>query len=65
MDKVCKICSKRRAKFSALVKINIRCEEEMNMCKICYQKYIKLKERYIIKAYSDLIEQSQKVNKND
>ena len=65
MDKVCKICSKRRAKFSTLVKINIRCEEEMSMCKICYQKYIKLKERYIIKAYSDLIEQSQKVNKND
>ena len=65
MDKICKVCRKRHAKFPVTVKVNAIFEQDTEMCKICYQKYMKLRERYMIKAYSDLIEQNQKVNKND
>ena len=61
--KICKVCGKRDAKFPATVKINVNMEKDVEMCKICYQKYMKLRERYLIKAYADLIEQNQKVNK--
>ena len=34
-------------------------EKDVEMCKVCYQKYMKLRERYLIKAYKDLVEQIQ------
>ena len=56
---ICKVCGKRHSKFPATVKINTTIEKDILMCKICYQKYMKLRERYLIKAYNVLIEQTQ------
>ena len=63
--KICKVCGKRHAKFPTVVKINSMIEKDIDMCKVCFQKYMKLRERYLIKAYDDLIKASQQVNKND
>ena len=63
--KICKICGKRHAKFPATVKTNSLVDKDIEMCKLCFQKYMKLRERYLIKAYDDLIGQNKKVSKND
>lgn len=57
--KICKVCGKRHSKFPVTIKNSQKIEKDIEMCKICYQKYMKLRERYIIKAYTDLIEQTQ------
>jgi hypothetical protein len=59
MVKICKVCGKRHSKFPVTVKISSMIEKDVEMCKVCYQKYMKLRERYLIKAYKDLVEQNQ------
>lgn len=63
MNKICKVCGKRHAKFPVTVKINVLYEKDIEMCKVCYQKYMKLRERYMMKAYTDLIEHTQGLKK--
>ena len=65
VTKICRICGKRHAKFPVTVKISSTMEKDMEMCKVCFQKYMKLRERHLIKAYDDLIQQTQKVHSND
>lgn len=62
---ICTICNKRRAGFRIPVKTSPYIEKEMDLCGICYKKYIRLRETYAVKAYTDIVAQTTKVNKND
>lgn len=55
MGKKCFICKKRKAKYPTIVYPLLEMEKEVELCCFCYRKYIKLKERYLHKAYLDLI----------
>jgi ribosome-binding protein aMBF1 (putative translation factor) len=53
---VCNICSRRRAGFKTQVKVAPHKVKEMELCGICYKKYMKLREVYETKAYLELVE---------
>lgn len=63
--KFCNVCRKRRGLFPLTVKIGREQEKDIVVCKFCCQKYMKIREKYLIKAYAELLESVQKVNKND
>ena len=54
-NKKCHICEKKRAKYPTIIYPVAGVEKEVVLCAFCYKKYIKLKERYLSKAYIDLI----------
>lgn len=56
MGKVCYFCNKRKAKYPTVIYPISRVEKEVELCCICYKKYLKLKERYLIKAYEAMME---------
>lgn len=56
----CYICEKKRAKYPTIIYPTLGVEKEVKMCWFCYRKYIKLKERYLHKAYLDLIKMGVK-----
>lgn len=63
--KICEVCRKRKGSFPLTVKMDKKQEKDIIACKFCCRKYMLLRERYLIKAYVDLVEQVQKVNKYD
>lgn len=58
--KFCDICNKRRGNFSLTVKINRKQEKNIIVCKFCNQKYILLRERFLTKAYNELVNQMRR-----
>lgn len=53
-DNKCYICRKKKAKYPTIIYPIMGMEKEVVMCCFCYKKYMKLKERYLFKAYLDL-----------
>ena len=61
--KVCPICGKRKSKVPVTVKTVVGIEKDIEMCIICATKYMKIRERFLIKAYQELIDTTKKVEK--
>lgn len=54
-NKKCEICEKRRARYLISVHLSYDTKKDMEVCSICIKKYKKIEERYLVKAYQDLI----------
>ena len=56
MGKKCYFCGKRRAKYPTIIYPAISAEKEVELCCICYKKYKKIKDRYLVKAYQAMVD---------
>jgi hypothetical protein len=52
----CYFCEKRKAKYPTVVYPFSGMEKEVETCSICYKKYKKLKDKFLVKAHSLMIE---------
>ena len=61
--KMCPICGKRKARVPVTIKPSIGAEQDTEMCIICVTKYMKIRERFLVKAYQELLDTTKKVEK--
>ena len=54
MRKKCAICDKRKSKYPVNVKTYNKEEKIIDMCWACNRKYMKLRTKYLVKAYEEL-----------
>ena len=54
MGKRCEICAKRSPKYPVNVQISSKKEQIIEMCWACNRKYMKLRAKYLVKAYEEL-----------
>ena len=47
---------KTSAKYPTIIYPAISAEKEVELCCICYKKYKKIKDRYLVKAYQAMID---------
>lgn len=54
MGKKCEVCKKRRPKYPVNICLSVKEEKIVNMCWACNRKYMKLRTKYLVKAYEEL-----------
>lgn len=54
MGKKCDVCNKRRPKYPVNIYLSAREEKVVDMCWACNRRYMKLRTRYLVKAYAEL-----------
>lgn len=54
MGKKCEICKKRSPKYPVNVQTSNKEEKIIDMCWACNRKYMKLRTKYLVKAYEEL-----------
>ena len=60
MGKKCYFCQKRKAKYPVVVYPILLMEKEVQLCSLCYRKYRKIKDRYLVKAHQAMVDLMQR-----
>jgi thermostable 8-oxoguanine DNA glycosylase len=61
VGKKCEICNKRKSKYPVVVQVTTNSESILEMCWACHSRYLKLRRKYLVKAFEELLDIHQKV----
>jgi hypothetical protein len=54
VGKKCEVCKKRRPKYPVNIHLSAKEEKVIDMCWACNRRYMKLRTKYLVKAYEEL-----------